>query len=344
MSAVIIGGGISGLAAATVLAEHMPVTVLDRGHRVGGRMGTTVLRSGPWRGHTTDLGAAYFTARDERFQVVVADWLDRGLARAWTNTLLVAREGRIVGESSGVTRYAATNGLRALPEDITDHLPGNVTTVTSTVATRLQLIPSGFAIEAQGRDTGSTHRYSADVVLLCLPGPQAISLLAQSEATRMPHCLTAARAQIYEPIITVVGQWDQRRWQRFHGCFVNDDPRLSFVADDGDRRGDGAAVLVAHSSHELARQHLGDPHAVEREVIGAVRELLDIDTEPLDVLTRRWSLARPLPQKNAVSTCAYDEVGLGLAGDAFSENPRIEAAWISGTELATRALATAGAK
>lgn len=343
MSAVIVGGGMSGLAAATVLGEHMPVTVLDRGHRVGGRMGTTVLREGPWRGHVTDLGAAYLTARDPRFKAVVADWVDRGLLRLWTESLLVAQGDRINGESSGIPRFASGLGLRSLPEDMVAGMAPSVTVVPEATANRIQVIPSGFITETQGRSSTATHRYAGDRMLLCLPGPQALSLLASTDASQVPHTLNAARSQHYQPIITVVAQWNQRRWQRFSGCFVNDNPKVSFVADDGDRRGDSAAVLVAHSSHEFAQGHLGDPTAVEREVIDTVRRLFDIDTEPVAVLTRRWSLARPMPQDDANALFAYDDVGIGVAGDAFSPNPRIEVAWVSGVELATRVLSTAGA-
>lgn len=343
MTAVVVGGGICGLAAAAVLGQQMPVTLVDRGRRLGGRMGTTKLTEGPWRGHVVDLGAAYITARDPRFAQVLNDWETRGLVRRWTDTFLVADDGALVGQSTGPVRYAAADGLRTLPEDLAAGLGRNVTIVNPAVASRMQLSDSGFTVETQGRFSASRHRYAADSVVLALPGPQAISLLAQSDPSSMPNVTAAAIGQSYQPIITVVAQWPERAWQPFSGCFVNDDPRLSFVADDGDRRGDGAAVLVAHSSHTLAQRHLGDPAGAVEQVVTAVRELFDIAVPPVHVLTRRWSLARPLPAPTVKPDFAFDMIGIGLAGDAFSENPRVEASWISGTDVASHMVSATAA-
>jgi renalase len=344
VSAVIVGGGIAGLAAASVLGEHMPVTVIDRGRRIGGRMGTTVLTEGPWQGHIVDLGAAYLTARDAGFTDVVRHWLHAGLLREWTDSLLVARAGRIEDTTSGPVRYASRLGLRALAENLASNLTHDVTVVGSEVATRLQLTDTSAVVESQGRFTATKHRYAADVVALCLPGPQAIYLLAMADPAQLPHVTASATSQVYQPIITLVAQWPERRWEPFSGCFVNDDPDLAFVADDGDRRGDGAAVLVAHSSHSLAQQHLGDPDAAAGQLVAALRHLFDIDEEPSHVLVRRWSLARAAPAHGGEASYALDADRVGLAGDAFSTNPRIEAAWLSGSQLANALLATAGAR
>ena len=58
----------------------------------------------------------------------------------------------------------------------------------------------------------------------------------------------------------VAAGWSQRCWPVADAAFVNDDPDVTLIADDGSRRGDGAAVLVAHTT------------ADHKEAMAALRE------------------------------------------------------------------------
>ncbi len=63
-SCVVVGAGISGLAAAHRLsAAGWRVVVMDEGSEVGGRMATHRIGNG-----TFDHGAQFFTVRSERFE------------------------------------------------------------------------------------------------------------------------------------------------------------------------------------------------------------------------------------------------------------------------------------
>ncbi|MCK5929724.1 MAG: FAD-dependent oxidoreductase, partial [Nocardioides sp.] len=89
----IVGAGISGVACARVLAAAgIPVELVDRGRRVGGRMA-----SRRHEGRPADIGASYVTVSDPAFEDVVARWAEAGLAQEWTDTFGVASgvdEGR----------------------------------------------------------------------------------------------------------------------------------------------------------------------------------------------------------------------------------------------------------
>ena len=66
---VVVGAGISGLACARALrSAGLPVRVLDRGRKPGGRMASRRLQGRP-----VDIGASYFTAGDDdAFAALVA--------------------------------------------------------------------------------------------------------------------------------------------------------------------------------------------------------------------------------------------------------------------------------
>ncbi|QLQ35126.1 NAD(P)/FAD-dependent oxidoreductase [Micromonospora robiginosa] len=307
---VVVGAGIAGVACATELVRAgIPVEVRERARVTGGRMA-----SKRFDGRPADLGAAYFTVDDPDFAAVVDGWRAAGLAREWTDTL-VAYGPRGREEVAGPVRWAAPRGLRSLVE----HLATGLAVTHDRLVMTVEPGPT-----VDGR--------AAEAVVLAMPGPQAALLLdpALAEATR------AVAAQRWASTLAAVLHFPSRRWPDFRGAFVNDHPVLSLVCDDGDRRGDGAPVLVAHTTPEFAAGHLLQPTAARPEIEQAVRDLLGLGEPPASTHVHRWTYARPAAVGEA-GTYHLDGDGIGLAGDAFGR-PRVQSAWRSGRDLG-RALA-----
>ena len=243
-------------------------------------------------GRRVDLGAAYFSVSDDGFGAVVSGWEAAGLARPWTDTFDVFAPD---GHSTktGPTRWATPNGLRSLARD----LHGEVE-----LDTEVTLLPDGF-----------------DVTVLAMPDPQAARLV------------TVAQAVEYEPVIAVAAGFTSRDWS-FDAAFVNDDPDLSFVADDGSRRGDGAAVLVLHTTADRARKHLDDPDGAIGPSLSALRRVTGVEAEPDWSHAHRWGLAKPVAKHDEPF---HLDGSLGLCGDSWCPDgsPRVESAWLSGHRL-----------
>ncbi len=110
---------------------------------------------------------------------------------------------------------------------------------------------------------------------------------------------------------------------------------LSLVADDGDRRGDGAPVLVAHTTADVARAHDADPDGAVAPVLAAIGDLLGVRGSPAWTVAHRWPHASPVGDRDRPFHLGDD--GIALAGDGWGSS-RIETAWRSGTLLG-RALA-----
>ena len=310
----VIGGGISGIACATALADAgLTVDVLDRGHRLGGRLATSTLRDTgtAYDGRPVDVGASYFTVDDPGFGELVGDWVDRGLVRPWTDTFHIADGTTILGTKSGPMRYAAPRGLRSLVEDLATQLPSDLVEIRHPIDVTAVDI-RGDAVRVVDRD------YRA--VALCGPDPQ------------MDALVPADRAPLWEPVMSLTAVYPERSWD-FDGVFVNDDPVLSFIADDGTRRGDDAPVLVAHSTPVLAAGHLADPVTAVPAMLAVLRNLSG--GAPAWFNVKRWTYARPAQARPA--SFALDGV-VGRAGDAWHGEPRTQSAWVSGDALG-RALA-----
>jgi renalase len=299
---VVVGGGISGVACARVLADSgLPVRVLERGHVAGGRMATK-----RFDGRPADIGAGYFTARNPEFGGVAQRWRAAGLAREWTDTMRVWSPD-VHGLTTGPVRWAAPGGLRSLVADLT-------TGLDLRVAHEVHEIAPGPMVDGE----------PVAAVVLAMPGPQALRLLdPQLTTTR-----TALEWQRWLPALVATLRYPGRTWKDFDGAFVNGDPVLSAVFDDGSRRGDGAPVLVAHSTAEFAGCHLADPAAAAKEMAAAVARVVAVGQPAVHV--HRWTFARP--ERDGATPFHLDEDGIGVCGDAWGSS-KVETAWLSGTLL-----------
>ncbi|MCU1689671.1 MAG: protoporphyrinogen oxidase, partial [Jatrophihabitantaceae bacterium] len=230
-SVLIVGAGLAGVACAQALAARdVPVAVVDRGKRIGGRMAVRTNDDRP-----VDIGASYFTVSDPRFQAVVDGWAARGLAREWTDTFsAVSADAPALTSSSGPMRWGSAGGLRSLVEDLARGLDISQRAVG-------QIAPS---VDGGLLADGTAYR----AIVLAMPDPQASRMLHPSLASDADRL-----DQTYDPVLALTASWPVRNWAPVDGVFINGDADLSFIADDGRRRGDGAPVLVAHSTPAFAR-------------------------------------------------------------------------------------------
>lgn len=248
-------------------------------------------------GRRVDIGAGYFTVRDHDFDAVVDGWASRGLARPWTDTFDVLARGHPPTRKSGPMRWATPSGLRGLVRDLLDGIEVHA-------ATDIGALPDG------------------DVVL-AMPDPQAARLVDVPDAVE------------YDPVVAVVCGYPRRTWALTDAAFVNDHPDIEFVVDDGARRGDMAAVLVAHTTARRAHALLDDPDQAIAPAVTALDDLLGAGA-PAWTHAHRWRLAKPAGQHD--STYGLVTEGgrrIGFAGDQWCVvgAPRIESAWRSGTDL-----------
>jgi renalase len=293
----VVGAGLSGAACARALLDHGIEVDLIDRGRAPGGR----MASPTLHGRRVDVGAAYFTVKEPDFAAVANEWTDQGLVRDWTDTFDVfSADGH--RRSSGPIRYATPQGLRAL---VRASLPDDVRSETA---------------------VGSLAELDHDAVVLAMPDPQAARLAPD-----------AADWVEYEPVIAVAAGWTERCWPVADAAFVNDDPDLTLIADDGSRRGDGAAVLVVHTTADRARAHLETPGDAVAPVLTALQRVAGVSVAPDWTHTHRWTFAKPSGTHGdeAYGLTTHGGRPLGLCGDAWcpSGAPRIESAWLSGHRL-----------
>lgn len=304
----VVGAGISGVACARALdAAGVPVRVLDRGRRPGGRMASRTFAD-----RVVDLGASYLTAEPGApFAAVVEDWVARGVARPWTDTFAVAGPGGLEDRKTGPVRYAAPGGLRSLVADLARGLDVRQEVTVQRVT--------------GGPDAADVDGEAVPAAVLAVPGPQARRLVDD------PLAGAVLDGSDWQPSLAVVLGFDRRAWDAdLHGAFVHDDDAVEWIADDGDRRGDGAPVLVAHTPPALAARHLDRPEDALPAVAAAVARVLGLASEPAWTAVHRWTFAKPASPREE----PYGLAGrVGACGDGWSAPSRVQSAWSSGNTL-----------
>lgn len=302
---MVVGAGIAGVSCARELtAAGVPVRLRERSYVPGGRMASRTVA-----GRRVDLGASYFTCRTEAFQAVVDSWTERGLTREWTDRFAVRGPDGWATSDAGPIRYGTSGGLRSLVVDLATGL---------TVQTRSEVLDIGPGPTVDGEPVAA--------VVLAMPDPQASDLLADE--------LTEERAAVagteYESAFAVAAGWPERRWRDLDGVFVSGDPDLTWVADDGRRRGDDAPVLVAHTTAAFAEPYLDQPSEALPDALAALLRVMEIDERPEWTYLHRWSLARPVTTHD--EPYHLGDAMVGLCGDGWGP-PRVETAWGSGRAL-----------
>jgi hypothetical protein len=272
------------------------------------------------RGRTVDLGAQYFTVREPGFARVVEDWRMRGLVRVWTDTFHTS-DGLSLGPAkAGPQRWGTPDGLRSLVEDLATGIDVRQQQPVRSVSTGA----AGPAVDG----------VRVRAVVLAMPDPQASRLLADDAGGR-PSAPGLADPLDHEwsPSIALAAGWRSRSWD-VDGVFVNADAgALGWIADDGRRRGDGAAVLVAHSTPELAHGHLAVPEGARPAMLAALRRQLDISDEPLWTYVQRWRYAKPVSTREEPYRLLDGSGTVGICGDGWSPTAKVEGAWSSGDAL-----------
>jgi hypothetical protein len=308
----VVGAGISGIAcAAAAAARGVPVRIVDRGRGIGGRMASRTLRDTgtSWDGRVVDIGASYFTARDDGFVSVVDRLIARDIVRPWTDAFHVAGPEGVIGVRTGPMRYCAPHGLRSVVEAMRDDAG---VSVTSQVDVAEVSVHDGVRVDGE----------PTEAVALCMPGPQAHRICAAVPPSSL----------LWEPVIAVTMVFDEHWWHQLDGAFVNDHPTITWIADDGSRRGDDAPVLVAHMASVASAMHLDDPMTAIPGVVAATQRVLWFTELPTFVDAHRWTYAKPA-SAHAEPFWLHPDLPIGVSGDEWAAGPRVESAWLSGTAL-----------
>ncbi len=330
---VVVGAGVAGLVCARELARgSLSPVVLDRAQGVGGRCATRVIEGQP-----VDHGTIFLHGTDAEFVAdlraaappeQVLDWPRRvsGSGAPWLPDRQ-APGGACIAYEPGIAVYP-----RHLARGLDVHL--------QTGLRALALREGHFELECErGRS------WRASTVVLALPVAQALEAL---EGLRDVSEDVASVCELLRmvgsfPSLTLIAGYalevEPPDW-----CVLYPDApsAIELVSHDSSkRRSKRFHVLVVQARPGWSKAHLGESEPRWRAALleELARAVGPWAAEPCWVETHVWhhalvdrgsALARPILLR------LPGGARLGLAGEVFSPEAGVQAAWLSGRELARR--------
>ena len=213
----IIGAGLSGLVAATVLdREGYTVRIVDKGRSVGGRLATRRIGDA-----VLDHGAQFFTTRSDEFRAAVADWIDAGVVEEWCKGF--------DGDGDGHPRYRTVGGMNQLAKHLRAGLTDSAHLLTSHRAASIIPLADRYAITYDGavREPDEAH-----AIVATAPVPQTLELL-DSGGVRIDQRVSGVRDLAYHKVVGLLATIDRPAPFGPAGALQRpDDPVFTFCCDN----------------------------------------------------------------------------------------------------------------
>ena len=338
---VIVGAGLAGLTAASVLVasevvEPGQILILEANEEVGGRLATETLD-----GATFDHGAQFFTVRTERFQQRVDAWLADGTVAVWC---------RGFGEPDGYPRYAGVGGMGSIAVALATELTAAGVAIRCAAPTSLGAgRPEAASGGTGGGGTGGGWSIAwpagpmpsraggttADAVLVTPPVPVALELVAPIVDQVDQAALAQLRALSCHRVLAVLVALDGDPGLPHPGARQQpDDPTFSFVADNAAKGISDRRCMTFHTAHSLSAELWSlDDDAVLEQLRPEIEQYTG-SASITNVALRRWPQSGPvqaLPEP--FSTLAESPGPMLVAGDGFGGS-KVEGAFTSGAAAA----------
>lgn len=317
---IIVGGGLSGLIAAqTLQAQNLSVTVLDKGRSTGGRLATRRIGDG-----VADHGAQFFTARTETFQKQVDEWIDKGLVQIWGHGWSDGSLKRTHGD--GHPRYITKGGMNNLAKDLTEGLDNVEVDVR---VDRIDYTGKDWAV----LDT-KDNMYTSRALLMTPPAPQTLQLL---NAVRLSDSDKAALERIqFGPCLCGLFVIDGHINLPEPGAIQNFDQEVYWIADNTAKGiSPDEHIITLHAEARFSRDHYDDPDDKTLDYFRDVlKKYIPEDTTIKEEQLKKWRYSVP-QVTHPRDTLVASGMPLVFAGDAFGGRGRVEGAYMSGLAAAT---------
>ena len=313
----IIGAGLSGLTAASLLKEHADITVYEKARGVGGRMSTR--RAEPYY---FDHGSQYFTAYTNSFQKFIRPLLDEGIISPWYARYVVFDRNKIIHREKWCDRephYVGVTGMNAIGK----YLAKGLNIQLNTHIRFAECKDSWELLDASGQ----THK-DFDWIISTVPSPQALELTPKSfkyysdiKAIKMHACFSV-----------MVG-FKKKLSLEFEAAHVKNSDLTWIASNNRKPKHSENQTLVLHSSAKYAEANIeNDLQEVTEHLLKETNKLIGHDIRTADYKRiHKWRYATT--SKTRESTIFIDkDRKFALCGD-WCLDGQIEGAFTAASHL-----------
>lgn len=291
----------TGLSAARILTQNgHEVTLLDKGHGVGGRMSTRKIELAK-----ADHGAQYFSVKSPEFRLFIDELITEKVISEWQ---VPQREN---------VRYIGTAGMNTIPKYLATSL-------------NIQLNEKAILIHSQSVETESGNQYPFDVLISTMPTPQATELFQRSQTVLSEADQRVLASIKYDPCIAVLATLNTPSTLEGGGLLLENQP-VAWIADNFQKGISSVPSVTLHASADYSQAHFEDNlQEVGKDLLASVSDWIAPESiEQVQVHRWRYSLAR---QRHPHSFYKLEHAPVYLAGDAFGIG-NVEGAFLSGLEV-----------
>lgn len=326
MKIAIIGAGMAGLACARALEGNgHEIRVFDKGRGPGGRMSTRRMQT-PVGEVRWDHGAQFFTARDAGFASAVQDWVQAGAVKVWDGKFLELGAPARGDQQASDVRYVGAPGMNGVIRHLTDGLQIDWARRTAAISGT----PGTWTLQFEDESTEGPF----EIVVVAVPAEQAAPLLKPPA----PLLSQMAERVVSAPCWAVLLAYREPLDAGFDAARIANAP-LSWIARNTSKPGRGTEeAWVLHASPDWSRENVDEQ--AEEVAARLIRNFRAMSGAPDPVFSaaHRWLYA--MVEEGAGAPYGWNaQQGIGSCGD-WHIAPRVEAAWVSGTSLATEILET----
>lgn len=341
MKIAIIGAGVSAAAACKELtAQGASVTVFEKARGPGGRISSKRALAGSF-----DFGAQYFTARNKTFLAQVQHWQAQGLVQPWDFVPYQYQHGQLSPSPDNEIRYIGTSTMHQM---LAGEFEG-ATLYTGCKINELSYICSNVSSHSTGQWQLCSEQGECfggfDALLLTCPPVQAKQLLEGAPlALQIPE-------QALLPCWAVLLELARPTHHAAQGIFVQQG-KARWIAQQSAKPGRHSARLqqevsqspeqwLVHLSEDCSAAELETmPEQISALAAAELSRVLGTEVQVAAALCHRWLYAS---YNNRLPPCGVlidKKMQLALCGD-WTLGGRVENAWLSGVEAASKLLGRA---
>ncbi|MDX1588830.1 MAG: FAD-dependent oxidoreductase [Oleiphilaceae bacterium] len=312
----IIGSGMAGLTMAISLqAQGIEVTVLEKSRGPGGRLASKRVPGG-----SVDIGAQFFTIRNEAFRQFLDQYAGRDSYRQWTGVLFHEQQPGLPTPYHAAQRYVGVPRMTAVSRALSRHVPVQYQIRADRVVRMQQ---QWQILEESGHSHGPF-----DGVVITAPPEQARELVRE-----LPQVKQALQDFAMLPTWSLAMKFREPLRLSFDGMSLKDG-LLGWVARDASKpERDSGEWWVVHASSDWSEAHQDDDApSVEAAMTRAFAERFSHGQTPESVVSHRWLYARPASSETDSGFAAFQDSRLAFCGD-WLNGGRVEGAWESADAL-----------
>lgn len=268
----IVGAGMAGIACANQLqaAVRQGTAIFEKSRGVGGRLTTRRMFD-----TCVDRGTCYISPKGDRFRGLFDRLIAANIVETWTDTThTLTKNGDLLADADIYPRYVAPGGMN----QIAKYLAKDLDVRFGQRAISIQPDGKLWRLTLEGAPTEILAR----TVILAIPAPQAVDVLASSANILPEKFLNDLRAIEYYPSIAVaagytdvqLAQWEAA-YPQVRSITCTDDPILGWIGLDSSKRHQPASpVFVLQSTANFAARYPNqeDMESASRAMLARAQE------------------------------------------------------------------------